>query len=230
MKVSVYAVNADDRWRLYISICPEVDRLWWSGIGVRGWTSASVDRMVMLSGSFPLGWAVKLREQIRCHPAMEKWTAREWRASMKAVLKTEIREEERISGKPAEDWFGEAGEMQRFPGSQNCDRSTGSGPGTGGSAGSHVLAYMKELSGAADLLVSLLSGRSLLQNELAALLAEQAADGGQQWMAAVQLAYLQGRLRLEAAVASGGGGGVVEGGNVGGEGKNVGSKGRNGGG
>ncbi|WP_042195518.1 helicase-related protein [Paenibacillus camerounensis] len=201
MRVGVYTVKAGGRWKLCLSLCPELDRLWWSGCFLGGQTHMPAERMVMLSESLPLGWAVKLWEHVGSHSAMEKWTARSWHACMKAVLNPELREEEIAGGMLIGDWFKEVAEVPGFTDLQDGEGRAGRMHLTGENAGTPV--YLDNLSRAADLLVSMLSGRSLLQNEVEALLEEQAADAVQQWMAAAQLAYLQGRLTLGAAVASG---------------------------
>ncbi|OBZ07905.1 hypothetical protein A8L34_25090 [Bacillus sp. FJAT-27264] len=59
------------------------------------------------------------------------------------------------------------------------------------------------LASQAEQLVNALSGRSLLEAELEALLLEQSPELCGYWRRAAQLAHLQGRLRIEAAVGMG---------------------------
>lgn len=56
------------------------------------------------------------------------------------------------------------------------------------------------LSDAASTLAELMSGRSLLEPELLALLGERCPELSEHWRSAAQLAHLEGRLKLEAAV------------------------------
>lgn len=56
------------------------------------------------------------------------------------------------------------------------------------------------LAAAAEWLAEALAGRSLLQAEVEALVDERLPELAGSWLAAVQLAHLQGRLRIEAAV------------------------------
>ncbi|WP_342563320.1 helicase-related protein [Paenibacillus sp. FSL R7-0345] len=203
MRVSVYAVEAEGRWTLRISLCPAVDWIWWEGAGGEGWNHTRAERIVLLTSSMPLGWAVKLRERIRCGSAMGRWTAAEWRGCLMDVLKMEINEEERTCGKPTDRWFEDI-RIQQVSDSASSGWSEDCGWESEGNvcAGLDSHEYIASLSRKADYFVSLISGRSLLQPEVEALLAEQAPGAEQHWMAAAQLAYLQGRLMLGAAVGS----------------------------
>lgn len=213
MRVSVYAAATEGRWKLWISAFPAVDWLWWSGREECGWNNNKSDGFVMLSSGMPLGWGVKLREKMEYSYAMQKWTAAEWRACIIDILKREIRAEETARGQRMEEWAWELFDVRDM----GDGRAGWSERDAGGSSDEEELridtpCFMQELSRNADRLAALLSGRSLLQPEVEALLEEQAEGTGISWRAAAQLAHLQGRLKLEAAVghesASSGGGDV----------------------
>ncbi|MDF9840130.1 MULTISPECIES: helicase-related protein [unclassified Paenibacillus] len=210
MRVSVYAAATEGRWKLWISVCPAVDWLWWSGRGGHGWNCNKADGLVMLSAGLPLGWGVKLRDKLEYSNAMQKWTAAEWRACMIDILKREIRAEETARGQRMEEWAWELFDVRDMGDGRAgwSDRDAGK-PRSDEDLWFDAPGCMREVSYYADSLVAMLYGRSLLQPEVEALLVEQAEGAERRWRAAAQLAHLQGRLKLEAAVGhvsvSGGG-------------------------
>lgn len=177
-------------------------------------------RLVLLSSSLPLGWGVKLREGFVSSAGMRQWKEEDWKSYIAESLRNELREEERRGGRKVDDWLF-SGEMA---GDSLQDWAGASLRDYGGSRESSLPASPKDsvygemnwevLAAAADRLAAALSGRSLLQNEMEALVAERLPELAEHWLAAAQLAYLQGRLRIEAAV------GVTMGGEGRGRGKN----------
>ncbi|MEK5025596.1 DEAD/DEAH box helicase [Paenibacillus sp. FSL M7-1046] len=175
MRVALYAVKNKERWHLWVSLNIQVDNVWWSGVGGEGWNGQSADKRVLLSADLPLGWAVKLRDNVKPVKGMQEWTEEHWAGYLANLLQAEINEEREAGG----EWKN--------------------------STQVHPTDSFKEqtkrfaLSAQADRLVEALSGRSLLQSEVEALLEEKDPLLANTWQAAAQLAHLQGRLKLETA-------------------------------
>lgn len=211
MKVSVYAVGTAGFWEIWISLYPAVDRLWWSGGGGKGWNSIPADKLVVLSASLPLSWAVKLREQFRFNKRMWQWSPEGWAAYLNDSLQAEMQREEESGGRQQRAWINDVEiitEPLKKREQQNWWASVDSGRDNSKlelyvSSENELQECRDSLGIAADRLVVALSGRSLLQPEVEALLAEQLAGMERDWRSAAQLAYLQGRLKLEAAVSAG---------------------------
>ncbi|OMF93692.1 hypothetical protein BK146_17685, partial [Paenibacillus sp. FSL R7-0333] len=233
------------------------------------------NRVVLLSRSLPLGWAVKLAAAWKFTNQMQRWDEAAWRKYAAALLKAEIRAERAAGGARGAGWPFEEAKVFRLPEDRgwsghgelegiwgngqrvgwNGERKAGgaeqrvgegcewgdepgsewaSGRKSGGEkewenewgstreswrenerviergsrreswrGNEQVSLRRKELealAAGADGLVTALDGRSLLQGEAEALVAEQLPELAENWRAAAQLAYLQGRLRLTAAV------------------------------
>ncbi len=207
MQAAVYAVELSGGWEIRVSLEMNVDRLWWSGTGEEreGWNTRAVDKLVILSSALPLGWAVKLRENWSSSLRGWQWQVEDWKKYMAEVLKGEIAGERDAGG----DW----GEERLYQEVSVCMLVNAAEV----TAVQHGKAYMKAekyrpvidaegdgrhpaLGAEAELMVKVLEGRSLLEPEVEALLAEQLPGLAGQWRAAAQLAQLQGRLRLAAAV------------------------------
>lgn len=191
LRVAVYAAGRNGLWEIQLSLDLQVDWLWWSGGGGEGWNGRAADKLVLLSKSLPLGWAVKLRQYSLSVKETEEWTEVQWTAYVERKLSAEIKTEQ------------EAGQEWRF----------GNGGQEAGREWLRVnhrvdippfnLPEQDELSRLnihSCRLVELLGGRSLLQPEMEALLEEMEPGLSNHWPAAAQLAYLQGRLKFEAAV------------------------------
>ncbi|WP_340026683.1 helicase-related protein [Paenibacillus sp. FSL K6-1096] len=201
--MAVYAVELSGEWVTKVSLSLTVDEWWWAGEGgdVEGWNSCPADRMVLLSRSMPLGWAVKLAGTGRFTVKTQSWKEEDWRKYATAILKAEIRAE-REAGGQREGWPFEEIEVWRLDSNEWAGgRETGQADhrranvrklGIGNTLGS--------LAAGADRLTEAFEGRSLLAGEAEALVAERLPELAEHWMAAAQLAYLQGRLQLEAAV------------------------------
>ncbi|CQR58633.1 DEAD/DEAH box helicase [Paenibacillus riograndensis] len=207
MQAAVYAVELSGEWEIRVSLDMDVDRLWWSGTGEKreGWNTRTADKLVILSSALPLGWAVKLRESWSSTRAGRQWQVEDWRKYMTEVLKGEIAGERDAGGSWCEERLYQEVSVCTLV---NAAEVT---------AVQHRKAYMEaekyrlaidavaggrnlDLGAAAELMVKVLEGRSLLEPEVEALLAERLPGLAGQWRAAAQLAQLQGRLRLEAAV------------------------------
>ncbi|WP_150270527.1 helicase-related protein [Paenibacillus tepidiphilus] len=208
MKVTLYAVRLQERWELWISLDLQVDMLWWSGAGAGVGNSIIAEQLVVLSPSLPLGWAVKLRDSWKQAVAMESWSSLHWRSYAAAALKAELKQEQRGGG--TLEWlplqavrrYERRGNGWAVNETQPCEITnvsevaveTVAGPGA---------AWLAGLDEAARQLAAALEGRSLLQPEVEALIEERLPGLAGQWQAAAQLAQLQGRLVLTAALACG---------------------------
>ncbi|MEK4849502.1 helicase-related protein [Paenibacillus sp. FSL H7-0756] len=236
MKVAVYVVEQGGEWQARISLNLGVDELWWAGEGWGGQLEAqenqAADRVVLLSRSLPLGWAVKLAAACQFTDQMRRWDEAAWRKSAAVLLKAEIRAERAAGGGRGEGWPFEEAKVYRLPEDRGWSRygrlegvwgnEQADGQGNvrenwqeneqvGVQASTRTKLRRNEqeslrrremevLAAGADRLVAALDGRSLLQGEAEALVAEQLPELAEHWRAAAQLAYLQGRLRLTAAV------------------------------
>ncbi|WP_019915053.1 helicase-related protein [Paenibacillus sp. HW567] len=254
MKAAVYAVDCDGRWKVWITLDMRVDSLWWSGTGQEheGWNSGAADKLVLLSPSLPLGWAVKLRESFQSIQTMQEWKEEDWAQYIAEVLSIELREEREKGGQWDKGWIyegisicppfregsfqfsqssrGEArpewiaedrasdlvrGHSELEHGWKESEATKQTVSMKVESAREHTNLHSKAmvqadyaeegigqltLGAEADQLGKALAGRSLLQPEAEALLAEVLPELAGYWRAAAQLAHLQGRLRLEAAV------------------------------
>ncbi|WP_342480748.1 helicase-related protein [Paenibacillus sp. FSL L8-0340] len=175
MRVALYAVKNKECWHLWVSLNIQVDNVWWSGVGGEGWNGQSADKRVLLSADLPLGWAVKLRDNVKPVKGMQEWTEEHWAGYLANLLQAEINEEQEAGG----EWKNSTQFHSTASFSERTARFA--------------------LSAQADRLVEALSGRSLLQSEVEALLEEKEPLLADTWQAAAQLAHLQGRLKLEAA-------------------------------
>ncbi|SDM59823.1 hypothetical protein SAMN05216191_114182 [Paenibacillus jilunlii] len=207
MQTAVYAVKLDGNWNIRVSLDMNVDRLWWSGTGEEreGWNTRAVDKLVILSSALPLGWAVKLRESWRSTRAGRQWQVEDWGKYMTEVLKGEIAGERDAGGGWCEERLYQevfvctlvnAAEVTAVQHGKAYRKEEKYRPVLDAEGGGRHLA----LGAAAEQLVQALEGRSLLEPEVEALLAERLPGMAGQWRAAAQLAQLQGWLRLEAAV------------------------------
>ncbi|KHL93730.1 hypothetical protein QW71_22055, partial [Paenibacillus sp. IHB B 3415] len=210
MRVAVYAVECYGSWEIRVSLNLAVDRLWWKGEGMggEGWGGGQADSLVLLSPSLPLGWGVKLREGFRASPAMTLWKKEDWERYVVHCLKAEIRQEQEEGGLREEEWLT----ARIISGESMLDRTGGGAKevAISGNYGGQPVFPKESLLGwggsaalatAANQLAGALAGRSLLQGEAEALVAERMPELAENWPAAAQLAHLQGRIRIEAAVA-----------------------------
>lgn len=200
--MAVYVVAQGGDWEARVSLNMAVDTLWWGGgkAAGSGWNSRTANRVVLLSRSLPLGWAVKLAAVCRFTDQMQRWDEAVWRKYAAALLKAEIRAEQAARGKWGAGWPFEEAKVYRLPEDREWSGYGGLEGVWGNEQESLRRRGMEVLAAGADRLVAALDGRSLLQGEAEALVAEQLPELAESWRAAAQLAYLQGRLRLEAAV------------------------------
>ncbi|MBY9077616.1 DNA/RNA helicase [Paenibacillus sp. HN-1] len=188
MKVAVYAVKFNQKWSIMFSLDLRIDCLWWTGqAGGIGGPLSIPERWILVSIEFPLGWAALLRDSFCDTPEMAEWREPEWRCYAAKRLEREMREErskredqdKRLSG------AGILGSAERELVRQ---------------VHSDELPQASRLREHADTLADALSGRSLLEPEVESLLAERCPEMLGHWRSAAQLAHLEGRLLLEAAV------------------------------
>ncbi|MGN7762066.1 DEAD/DEAH box helicase [Paenibacillus sp. 22594] len=209
MQAAVYAVELEGDWSMWVSLHMNVDRLWWSGTGGErgGWNNNEADKLVLLSSALPLGWAVKLREHWDSSRAARQWQEADWGRYMAEVLRAEIDVERRCGG----SWNvgGLCKEVSFLASWKEEERTAGYKQGPfidkekyQSDMGSEMGICGAALGAAAEQLLQVLDGRSLLQPEVEALLEEQLPGLAGQWRAAAQLCHLQGRLSLEAAVGA----------------------------
>ncbi|WNS42657.1 helicase-related protein [Paenibacillus sp. MMS20-IR301] len=168
-------------------------------------------KLVLLARSLPLGWAVKLAAACEFGDVMTAWKEEKWRTYAADLLKAEIKSEQAVGGMRGEDWpfevieIIELSEVQAVKGASGPESagmsrispSVFAGWGVKGQKDRYEL-----LLSAAERLGEALEGRSLLQNEVEALVAEQLPELAEIWPAAAQLAYLQERLQIEAGVGA----------------------------
>ncbi|MEC0223446.1 hypothetical protein P4H31_19635, partial [Paenibacillus odorifer] len=203
MQVAVYAVECKGSWRVEISLDLSVDRWWWSVARPekKAGSSLAADSLVLLSSALPLGWAVKLRDNFKQRSVMGTWAIKEWGQYINSMLEAELREEKEAGGlwesqwlndgifiwKPNKSSFGieqDNKKNERYCGSEKKGFDSG----------------LLELD--SEQLLRAVAGRSLLEPEVEALLAEELPELGGCWRQAAQLAHLQGRLLLTAAVGN----------------------------
>ncbi|GGF87522.1 hypothetical protein GCM10010912_36020 [Paenibacillus albidus] len=211
MKIAVYVVDYKGDWSLWISLALAVDTLWWQGTdeggdyASPGWNRKPAEQVVILSPSLPLGWAIKLREGFLANSGMRTWGSKEWGVYIDHHLEQEIREERAAGGNWPEGWAAQGIRIWR-----SGDKNWG-GLGTAlenDGRAFHNAAWLAspgaeaqaDLCGLADQLMLAVAGRSLLTPEVEALLLERCPLLGDDWRRAAQLAHLQGRLNLAAAV------------------------------
>ncbi|NJJ39438.1 helicase-related protein [Paenibacillus apii] len=186
MRAAVYTVKQSNGWEAYLSIDPRVDVLWWKG--ELSWKENEVtpaaDRVIFLGVSLPLGWAVKLHRSFTYRKEMERWSEAAWTSYAREVLKAELDQEEEL--------LRAGGDSPGVPEQESEQTGTDQ----------RDLLHPHKLLDYADWLAKALRGRSLLESEVEALLTERRPELLGCWRSAAQLAYLQGRLRLEAAVGA----------------------------
>ncbi|MFD5021736.1 DEAD/DEAH box helicase [Paenibacillus sp. NPDC058367] len=203
MRAAVYALECRGIWSIWISLDLTVDRWWWSGAGPerQGRGLVMVDKLVLLSPALPLGWAVKLRDYFKQRNGMRNWGAKEWGQYMSGVLEPELKEERGAGGKGEEEWLSERVSLWRaYESGWMIEQSKKNNDCRSYSRGNDLDYALLESE--AEQLSWAVAGRSLLQPEIEALLAEGLPEMTGRWRQAAQLAHLQGRLELTAAVGS----------------------------
>ena len=216
MRVAVYAVVHEGKWRIRRSLDLRVDVLWW---GQRFCATPGSARMVLLSAATALSSAVRLEQRFEPRTDMNGWDPRKWGLWFRERMEEEAgRGTNGDAAVGGQALFGGSGESlhngsgvwmwdfrQAVP--EQVLRLLERPAGPGQAAGA-----LAELGGMSDALVAQVSGRSLLAAEVDALLQEMAPGLAGAWHSAAQLASLQGRLALDAGLADAGprrGGGLL---------------------
>lgn len=216
MRVAVYAIEHEGKWRIRRSLDLRVDVLWW---WQRFCAKPGSARMVLLSAATAFSSAVRLEQRFEPRTDMNGWDLRKWGLWFREQMEEEAGG--RMNGDAPVDGqtlFGDPGESlhsgtggwmwdfrQAMP--EQVWRLLERPAGPGQAAGA-----LAELGGMSDALVAQVSGRSLLAAEVDALLQEMAPGLAGAWHSAAQLASLQGRLALDAGLADAGprrGGGLL---------------------
>ncbi len=188
MRAALYAVGTRKRLRLVPTLDAEVDRWWWGRADHSRGTEADVRLFIPISGGMPLQWAVRLAGQ-EVEAEAVRWGVDRWVGWLRQKLAPVLEREEPAA---IEGLLGvEEGFAVRRQGREDLgiDRQR---------AANGLIAKLRLER--ADRLAALLQGRSLLRGELESFLGEQAPELAADWKSTVQLAYLQGRVRLRAAV------------------------------
>lgn len=182
MQVAVYAVECRGSWRVEISLDLSVDRWWWSVARPekKAGSSLAANSLVLLSSALPLGWAVKLRDNFKQRSAMGTLGIKEWGQYINSMLEAELREEKEAGGlweaqwlndgifiwKPNESSFGidqDNKKNERYDWCEKEDFQSGL------------------LESDSEQLLRAVAGRSLLEPEVEALLAEELPELGGCW-------------------------------------------------
>ncbi|SEU14073.1 helicase-related protein [Paenibacillus sp. NFR01] len=200
MKVAVYAVCWKKEWQIKISLDIQVDKLWWRQRVTECEEKGPTDMacMLRLAGALPLGWAVKLERGFSSEDGMHRWGLSDWKGYIRRILRKELEKEwtarQKIKSGVVSGGEGSYGDEREWKDHMLF--------GTELMPGHEKQMQLSRLAALSDTLSAALGGRSLLVPELEALLAEQAPECLGEWLSIVQLAYLQGRLMLEAAAGS----------------------------
>ncbi|MEI0739179.1 hypothetical protein VQ056_25515 [Paenibacillus sp. JTLBN-2024] len=75
MRVAVYAIGHEGKWRIRRSLDLRVDVLWW---GQRFCATPGSARMVLLSAATALSSAVRLEQRFEPRTEMSGWDPRKW--------------------------------------------------------------------------------------------------------------------------------------------------------
>ncbi|KKO51589.1 hypothetical protein XI25_25300, partial [Paenibacillus sp. DMB20] len=119
MQAAVYAVRTRSAWRVEVSLDMKVDVWWWlcvkhGGNGVFGKMDHEdegcllADKLVLLAGTLPLGWAVAVREGYQEIREMDRWRAKDWGRYLYSALSP------CLAGEPEEGkvvWLKRMGEV-----------------------------------------------------------------------------------------------------------------------
>lgn len=207
MKAAVYAVEIKGCWSLRLTLDLKTDLNWWQGDRQADAADGRLKNLniVILSSCLPLGWASNLRDNFVHRDEMHRWDTKAWDNYMGHALKEELRVEEeakrRLTGaKPGSgmnqrtSWIGPA-EFYRHE--SGGERTMDAGESVGVADG-RVFDIEREAYTLAELII----GRSLLESELTAMLSERCPKLLSHWRSAVQQAYLNGWIQIEAAVVT----------------------------
>ncbi|MBU5670943.1 DEAD/DEAH box helicase [Paenibacillus brevis] len=213
MRVSLYAVKVKTGWKMEFSLDLEVDIWWWmekkhkleyepvnkrkvSGNSQRR-REVLTERIILLSESIPLGWAVLLRNHFKESAMCDKWTNKQWREYIVNELQVELTLERNSGHHQASSVLLEPMiHIREVDAREIRDREYEKGKEN--ELNSDRWSVLEEQ---ASRLADALAGRSLLEGELQQLLAERMPDLVPAWRSALQHAHLQGRVLFGPGVA-----------------------------
>ncbi|MEK5059522.1 DNA/RNA helicase [Paenibacillus sp. FSL H7-0326] len=193
MRIGLYAIRLCAgsgncrEWRIYLSLHLSVDWLWWRE-QLREASPSGIWQVVMISEAMSLSWAYRVQEELFKDGTRTlgiegaERTEVQWREMVKSLLAPLISAE---PGEQGERMLRECVEIREFQIGHSVNEGCGEKP----------------LGVLAERAAQQLAGRQLLMPEAEALLAETAPEVGSEWRAAVQLAYLAGRVRYVPALA-----------------------------
>ncbi|MCM3786017.1 DEAD/DEAH box helicase family protein [Neobacillus mesonae] len=191
MKLAIYAIRYGDamgasgEWRLYLSINLMADSLWWRE-QLKGQSSGRLWQIVLISANMPLSWAYRVQEDFASGPDGfgNEGSVQQWEELVRNLLIRQIRVE---SGEHGMKMYSGCVGIKEFE-IRRGEKEVAEG-------------HLPRLGEASDVAARQLAGRQLLAPEAQALLAEIAPEIGSEWTAAVQLAYLAGRVSYKPALA-----------------------------
>ncbi|SFS85402.1 helicase-related protein [Paenibacillus sp. 453mf] len=229
MKIGLYAIRSCTSsgecsdWRIYLSLHLSVDWLWWRE-QLRELSSAGIWQVVLISEGMPLSWAYRVQKGLFIDGARTLGfggsgrAGVDWWESIKFLLAPLIRAEPGEQGERMfracveirelqiglsgmEEW----GERQKAKSEDELFREVAITEHVdqrrAGCIGFNSEDELYLLRVRAERAAQQLAGRQLLMPEAQALLAETAPAIGSEWQAAVQLAYLAGRVKYRPALA-----------------------------
>jgi late competence protein required for DNA uptake (superfamily II DNA/RNA helicase) len=214
MQVGIYVCRVSEKWRMVMSLDIQVDVVWW----LEGMSGQPVQQWLMLSTQLPLSQASWLVDQFEPVRNMNEWRMEAWQSYLNAKLDLYEQLSGEVEAKKAwaeqagaKSWNGNGSGKWRgdkmgkgIDGEGGRGISIGTGSGTrervGGMPKPYPAEHWAQLERCAALLAERISGRQLLAAEAEALLAAEPAMPPGGWRAAAQLACLQGRLQLTAAL------------------------------
>lgn len=185
MKAALYAIGNRRGLNVRMTLDPDVDRRWWTQANTIEKSGAGNAAFVPISNGMPLQWAVRLAG-IELEAAASGWGREQWERWLKKRLGSALTREN-----PAE--IADLLDVCANPTEEASSKDRG---GRRQSA----LPDMEALAARAERLARFMEGRSLLRGELESLLHDLAPELAADWRSAVQLAYLQGRIGLRAAI------------------------------
>ncbi|MFD0957906.1 hypothetical protein [Paenibacillus chungangensis] len=225
MRANVYVVLTNEGWQAGLTIHASVDYAYWfqDAFGIRDAAVAWQWREALSFGE-ACGFIERWRREAEGKEESEAWALERmaWFIDGEKRSGSGRVEERDGEGRRKSSFGGMQGRVERWTGEKRDERErTGRSRGMSGAESARVVRDERErmgrsrgMSGAesaklaaqAKLAAELLQGRALLGSEARALLGAHGPADDTSWSAAIQLASLQGRVRLGGAVAADRGG------------------------